>query len=417
MNTWKKSIFRGAIALPSMLALSGCPSEFGVGLESKLLSLTPAKTLVVGAAPHGLALAGGMLFTANNDSGDVSVIDPASDTVLDPLQFHGGKDQSSPNDPKVSPDGKFAVALDTKARLLRVIKGESKAEVKTVSLGMKPGLLVWAHADVPTAYVTLLPPTSGMTGHGLMMTHDAANVAKVTWPNGLEADAATSSLTVNREGVSTYGGGQIAAGAGYVAVSNTADNSVSFVEAEKPMRVTTLKEGTAPAGVAISAYGGGATLVIANNTSHSVTLYDLKAKAPITTLQVGSNPADIVLRGDGQFAYVTCKGAGEVAVIDLAKKSLHGKVVVGKGLADLPPKPNHIFVAQKPGMTAAHQQQIWVDGIGDDSVTVLDAETQKAIAVIAVGSGMHKMAFTDAKAYVSNHKSGNVHVIDRAVLR
>ena len=414
MSNWFKPIAPVAIALPIALSLAGCPSDNGAGINSDLLTLTPAKTLNVGSHPHGIVLAGGILVNANTMSGNLSLIDPSSDTVLAPLEFHGGSEQSSPNDPKASRDGKYAVVLDTKAKLLRVVKGESKSQVKEVSLGMKPGMLAWA--DDRTAYVTMLP-ASEMGTHGLMMAHAGGNVAKVSWPNGFEADAATASLTVNREGASPFSAGQIAAGAGFLAVSNSADHSVSVIDLAQPMAAMTLKDGNSPSGVAISDVGGGAMLVVANHTSHSVTLFDLKTQQKLGTIQVGSNPSDVVLRGDGKFAYVTCKGAGEVAVIDLSQKSLHSRILVGRGLSDKPSKPNHLFATGKPGSTGAHQQQIWVGGDGDDSVTVIDAESQKAIAVITVGSGMHKMAFTDAKAYVSNMLDGTVSVIDRAAMR
>ncbi|MNR81131.1 hypothetical protein D3C72_118670 [compost metagenome] len=427
MNVFTSRITRRAIAptvtLAFALLLAGCPAPAGPGVQdlpANVLELSAIKTLTVGAHPHGIALAGGILVNGNTGSGTISLIDPTTDTVVKTLEWEGGKDHASPNNTVGTPDGQYAIALDTKANVLRVIKGASREEVGTVMLSGKPGQLVWANAT--TAYVTLLP-SSGGTHSGMHAMHATTespedNVVKVSWPNGFEADVHSASFRVNREGMSAFSAGAIASGGEYLAVANTPDNSVSFVNLSDRKAITTLKEGNGPSAVGISTFGGKATLVVANATSNSVTLYDLAAKAPISTLQVGSTPTDMVLRGDGKFAYVTSKGAGEVAVIDLASRSLHSQLKVGRGLGDRPSQPTHAFTVAKSGASdVTVAQQIWISGDGDDSVTVLDAETQKVAAVITVGKGMHKMAFTDAKAYVSNMLDGTVSVIDRSAIK
>ncbi len=426
MNLINRRIARRAIAptlaLGLSLMLAGCPTPGGLGIQdipSDALKLSAIKTLTVGEHPHGIALAGGILVNGNTGSGTLTLIDPTTDSVLKTLELEGGKDHNSPNNTVATPDGQYAIALDTKANVLRVIKGASQQEVDTVMLSGKPGQLVWANAT--TAYVTLLPSSGGT--HSMHTMHATSegpddNVVKVTWPNGFEADVHAASFRVNRDGMSTFSAGAIATGGDFLAVANTPDNSVSFVPLSDRKAVTTLKEGNGPAAVGISTFGGKSTLVVANSTSNSVTLYDLAAKAPLSTFQVGSTPTDMALRGDGKFAYVTSKGAGEVAVIDLASRSLHARVKVGRGLGDRPTQPTHAFTVAKPGASdTAVAQQVWISGDGDDSVTVLDAEAQKVVAVITVGKGMHKMAFTADKAYISNMLDGTVSVIDRSVIK
>lgn len=428
MNAFNARVARRAIAptvsLALALSLAGCPSPTGLGVQdipTDVLKLSALKTLTVGEHPHGIALAGGILVNGNTGSGSLSLIDPATDTVVKTLELDGGKDHASPNNTVGTPDGQYAIALDTTANALRVIKGSSQAVVDTVMLPKKPGTLVWA--DATTAYVTLLPSSSGGS-HASMHTMHATtestddNVVKVSWPNGFEADVHSASFRVNRDGMTAFTAGAIAVGGGFLAVANTPDNSVSFAPLSDRKAITTLKEGNGPSALGISTFGGKSTLVVANATSNSVTLYDLSAKSPITTFQVGSTPTDMVLRGDGKFAYVTSKGAGEVAVIDLASRSLQAKLKVGRGLADRPSQPTHAFAVAKPGASdPAVAQQIWISGDGDDSVTVVDAEAQKVVAVITVGKGMHKMAFTSDKAYASNMLDGTVSVIDRSVIK
>ncbi len=404
-----------AFVVTGSLLLSACfaQSPNQSGLPDGIKQLSHAKTLAVGQGPHGITYAGGMIINSNPKSGDISIIDPATDTVSETLSFEGGKESNSPTQAQATKDGKYAVTMDSKANLLRVVKGESKTIVDTVALGKAPGSkIVWA--DEKTAYLAI-----GTTA--------SENVAKITWNNGFEAPATVEKLTVARDGAEAFVAGFLAVGGGYLAVPNANDNAVSYVKLGETA-ATTLQDGNAPGPIGISTLNDGALLVYGNKNSNTVIVYDLKAKKQLGKLSVGSTPTDLVIRGDGRYAYVTCAGAGEVAIIDLGAGTLHSKVAVGRG-GSTASKPVHIYLVDKPahasGYRVAHEghddatiaQQVWVGGDGDGSVTVLDAETQKAIAVITVGNGHHKMAFTATKAYVSNISDNTVSVIDRSSIQ
>jgi DNA-binding beta-propeller fold protein YncE len=411
-----------ALAVSSTLLLSACfaQSPNQSALSDDIKQLSHAKTIAVGEGPHGITYAGGMIVNSNPKSGDISIIDPATDAVAKTLTFDGGKDSNSPTQAQATKDGKYAITMDSKAHVLRVIKGETQAVVGTVVLGKAPGSkIVWA--DATTAYVALGAKTGETT------VEPTENVAKVTWTNGFEAEATVEKLTINREGTSAFVAGFLAVGGGYLAVPNANDNSVSFVKIGETA-VTTLQEGNAPGPIGISTLNGSAILVYGNKNSNTVVVYDLNAKQVLGKFEVGSTPTDLVIRADGKYAYITCAGAGEIAIVDLGAAKLHSKIAVGRGTSTAS-KPVHIYLVDKPaaaaGFRVAHEghdhepapQQVWVGGDGDGSVTVLDAETQKAIAVIAVGNGHHKMAFTTTKAYVSNITDNTVSVIDRSVIQ
>lgn len=404
-----------ALALSSTLLLGACfqqaPNQSG--LSDGIPQLSHARTIAVGEGPHGIAYAGGMIVNSNPKSGDISIIDPATDAVAKTLTFDGGKDGNSPTQAQATKDGKYAVTMDSKANLLRVIKGETQAVVGTVALGKKPGSkIVWA--DETTAYLAL----------GEVATN---NVLKISWADGFESPATVEQLTVARDGASTFVAGFMAVGGGYLAVPNANDNAVSYVKIGESA-VSTLQEGNAPGPIGISTLNGSALLVYGNKSSNTVIVYDLNAKQLLGKLTVGSTPTDLVIRADGRYAYVTCAGAGEIAIVDLGTATLHSKVAVGRATSTAS-KPVHLYMVDKPaaaaGYRVAHEgheheagpQQVWVGGDGDGSVTVIDAETQKAIAVIAVGNGHHKMAFTPTKAYVSNITDNTVSVIDRSVIK
>jgi len=411
-----------AFAVTSSLILTACfsqaPNQSGVSDEIKQLS--HAKTIAVGEGPHGITYAGGMIVNSNPKSGDISIIDPATDAVTKTLTFDGGKETNSPTQAQVTKDGKYAITMDSKAHVLRVIKGETQTVVDTVALGKAPGSkIVWA--DEKTAYLALGAKT------GETAVEPTQNVAKITWNEGFEKPGTVEKLTVNRDGAATFGAGFLAVGGGYLAVPNANDNSVSFVKIGEST-VTTLQEGNAPGPIGISTLNDSAILVYGNKNSNTIVVYDLNAKQVLGKFDVTSLPTDLAIRADGKYAYVTLNGSGQIAIVDVGAGKLHSTVAVGRGTSTAS-KPVHLYMVDKPASTSGYRvtheghdhepapQQVWVGGDGDGSVTVIDAETQKAIAVITVGNGHHKMAFTATKAFVSNISDNTVSVVDRSVIK
>lgn len=410
-----------ALAVSGTLLLSACVAQAPnhSGVDSAIKQFSQIKAISVGEGPHGITFAGGKIVNSNPRSGDISIIDPATDAVIKTLSFDGGKDANSPTQAQATKDGKYAITMDSKANVLRVIKGETQEVVGTVALGKAPGSkIVWA--DSNTAYVALGAKPGETT------IEPTQNVAKVTWAEGFEKPATVERLTVNRNGALTFSAAFVAVGGGFLAVPNANDNSVSFVKlGESP--VTTLQEGNAPGPIGISTLNGSALLVYGNKNSNTIVVYDLNARQVLGKVEVGNTPTDLAIRADGRYAYVTCHGAGEVAIVDLGAAKLHSKVPVGRG-AGTASKPVHLYMVDKPSPSPSYRlaheghdhepvaQQVWVGGDGDASVTVLDAETQKAIAVITVGNGHHKMAFTETKAYVSNISDNTVSVIERLAI-
>jgi len=63
----------------------------------------------------------------------------------------------------------------------------------------------------------------------------------------------------------------------------------------------------------------GRWLLVTMPSASQVAVVDLKQMKVVKTVPVGARPVEILLRPDQPIAYVSCMGAGEVAVIDLNK--------------------------------------------------------------------------------------------------
>lgn len=433
LNNQTRSLAVLVMAGSLSLTLVGCPgastgsnsntTPAATGLPASnvqngvdLMQLTAKKTITVGKGPHGMAYAGGFVFNANPSSGSISVIDAEAETVVATLaDMNTPTGLSSPSYTKASHDGNYAISEDTKGKMLRVIKGSTYTQVGTVNLPNTPGSkFIWG--DDHIAYVPVSNGSEAVAG-----TATNSNVVKVSWANGFETAAATSSMTLCRPGASLYTGGFLAAGGGYLAAPNGPDHSVAYVQLDSngdaSGSVKILQYGNTPGPIDISTYGGIPTLIYGNKTSNTVVLYNMAKSGDaglLAVLNVGSTPTDMALRSDGRYAYVTCKGSGEVAVIDIPNKSLVSLLKIGRNQGDKTPNPVHIYRVAAP---AGGNEQIWVSGDGDESVTVIDTQLNKVISVIHVGAGHKKMAFSATKAFASNITDNTVSVIDRTVIK
>ena len=383
-----------------------------------LMKLTADATLNVGKGPHGITdLEDGLILNANPKSGDVNVIDGAASPAailktLPPL-IESPTASSSPSYTKHTPDEHFAVNLDGGLIGLRVFDAHTKdwTAYGKVSLPGKPGSkFVWG--SQASTERTLFVPTAGST-----------NVARVSWTSGFDQTPDVSPFLLRRtpgtgETLPTYTTGFVAVGSGFIALPDAADNAVNVQSLDASLQATgsvrTFREGNNPGPLDLATIDGVTTLVYGNKNSNNVILADPNksgSSGVLAVLNVGSTPTDMVLSSDHRRAFITCKGSGEVAIVDVKNRTLARLLKIGRNLTDATPNPVHIYRTAAPA--GFSHEQIWVGGDGDASVTVIDAVDQKVIAVVQVGNGHHKMAFTDKRAFVSNITDHTVSVIER----
>ena len=383
-----------------------------------LMTLKAGTTLNVGTGPHGITdLEDGLIVNANPKSGDVHVIDgaasPAAILKTLPQLVESPTASSSPSYFKHSPDEHFAVNLDGGLVGLRVLDAHIRdwTSYGKVSLPGKPGSkFVWG--SPASTERTLFVPTAGST-----------NVARVSWTDGFEQVPAVSTFLLRRnpgegETLPTYTTGFVAVGGGFIAMPDAADHAVNVQTLDASLQATgsvrTFREGNNPGPIDLATIDGVTTLVYGNKNSNNVILADPAKSGSsgiLAVLDVGSTPTDMVLSSDHRRAFITCKGSGEVAIIDIKNRTLARLLKVGRNLTEATPNPVHIYRAKAPA--GFSHEQIWVGGDGDASATVIDAVDLKVIAVIQVGNGHHKMAFTDRRAFVSNITDNTVSVIER----
>lgn len=178
-------------------------------------------------------------------------------------------------------------------------------------------------------------------------------------------------------------------------------NGTGNTNAQTVEGVTTLKEGNAPGPIDISTYGGKSILIYGNNTSNTVVLYDMNEKKLLKKLTIGSAPTDMVLRADGRYAYITCKGSEQVAIVDVANLSAE-MVKVGYKRLDAnnatASNPVHIFAVDAPADAADYTS---------DTVQTFATKT-----TVAVGDGPHGIAFAGGNILNANPSGFSLSVID-----
>lgn len=386
----KHTLPAAAIATAAVLAAcQGQPAAPAPG-ASAAPTLQAIKQIPVGKGPHGMWAASGFVYNSDTGENRMSVIDPATDTVVATIPFPDG----TPGYVKPFNDGKHVLVTDTKKGELVVIDpAQGHKIVQTIPVGSGPDKIRVAEDD-KQVIVTLTNESKAV-----LLTFDADR---------------TKAPARKDFAVGSVAGGEFkhrdaAFAGGWVVNPNSGENNVSLIEVGTGA-VTTVSGGNNPAPVAIGMSGGKATVAIVGNAaSNTISFFDLPGGAATTISDVGLSPSNSEVDSPLGRAFITMAGSNEVAVLDYVGKKLVGKVAVGK-------RPVHIYLAPPmPGTAVSHE--VFVGNDDGESVTVFDAETLRVKATVMTDKGHHKMAFVGTKAYISNIAANNVSVIDRTQLK
>ena len=309
------------------------------------------------AAPAAYAV-----YVTNETSGDLTVLDGASNAVTATIPL--GK---RPRGIRVSPDNRFLyIALSgspmagpgvdestlpppdksadgigvfdiAQQKLVRVIRGVSDPEQSAVSAA---GKLYVASED---------------TGQAVVLDIESGRV-EATAPVGGEP-----------EGVAISPDGR------WVYMTSEEDAQVAVIDTRQNTVTTTIKVGARPRSVSFSPDGRRA--YVTGENDRTVKVVDVGSHKVLNSVQLPGEsllPMDVVISPDGRRVYVSTGRGGTVVALDAVSLSMQGSVKVGQrpwGIA-LSPDGRFLYTANGPS----------------DDVSVVDTRTMAVVSTVKVGT-------------------------------
>jgi YVTN family beta-propeller protein len=182
----------------------------------------------------------------------------------------------------------------------------------------------------------------------------------------------------------------VAAGMGFVWVTNSGADSVSRIDPKRKVAVPiNLAPGSSPSGVAV---GAGAVWV-ANSGDATVSRIDPATSRVVTNIPVRPGPTGIVVA----FGSVWVTNALDASITEINPTTTKTRVIpVGAG----------------PTGIAAGAGYLWVTNQGEGTVTRIDPDTHVPDSPIAVGKGPVGISIGEDAAWVANNLDGSLSRID-----
>ena len=123
----------------------------------------------------------------------------------------------------------------------------------------------------------------------------------------------------------------------------------------------------------------------------------------LTRFAVGSRPRFVVFTRDGARAYVSAENGGTVSYVDARADTVAGAVVVGNGTT----KPTGLALSPD-------EKTLYLANGRSNDVAVIDVASRSVVATIAVGERPWGIALSgDGRTlYTANGRSASVSIID-----
>lgn len=147
------------------------------------------------------------------------------------------------------------------------------------------------------------------------------------------------------------------------------------------------------------------------SNANDLVVIDIAKRSVTGRVAVGGAPAGVVLSADGRFAYVTQSEKDALAIVDARNLQVAATIPVGAG-----PQALALNQAETPNV-------LYVANSGGNTVSVVDADARQVVATFPVGQHPGGMAIAfngtgivpqdvnDAELYVANAGSDSVTVI------
>ncbi|MGG1618068.1 S-layer homology domain-containing protein [Paenibacillus sp. NRS-1781] len=268
-----------------------------VDLESGTVELGK---ITVGSEPNSAAFNpnGTQVFVTNRASGTVSVINPATDTVVGTITVG-----SQPHGVAFNSDGSKAYVANMSSSTLSVINTATLTVTGTVSVLSRPVAMVAA-------------------AQKLYLTQSGANkVAVVDFTN----DTITSQITV---GTSPYGLSVNPAGT-KIYVANQGNKTVSVINVVDNTVEATVTVDNSPSATEVSP--DGSRVYVANSGSGTVSVINTASNTVESTVAVGSYPYVVGISADGSKAFTVNYGSSNMSVIRTSDNKVIQTIALSSG--------------------------------------------------------------------------------------
>ena len=265
---------------------------------------TPVGTpITVGNGPFGVASTpdGRFVYVANVTAGTVSVIDPATNSVVATVSVG-----TSPWGVAVSPDAKFAYVANHGSNNVSVISTATNTVVATVPVGLGP----FGVAVTPN-------------GQSAFVVNNGSNNVSVINTGTNTVVSVPVTVGNQPQGVAVSPNGQFAY------VTNLTNSTLSVINTTTLAVVATVP--LAGAGTDAVTPDGNFVYVTnqtASTSSSTVSKISTTTNMVVATTPVESMPFGVAITPDGKFAYVANSTSGDVSVINTSTNSPVGTLVV-----------------------------------------------------------------------------------------
>lgn len=192
----------------------------------------------------------------------------------------------------------------------------------------------------------------------------------------------------------------------YLFASNEDESKATVVDLAEKRIVASLDVGIEPEGVGTSP--DGRVVYVTSETEHDVAVIDTATRTVTTRIKTGLRPRSVAFLPDSSKAYVTCENGASVSVIDVAGNKVMKEVKLGAENL----KPMGVVVS--PDGTRAYV----TTGRGQTVVALDTASDEVVGVVPDVGTRPWGIGITpDGKTlYTANGPSNDVSVIDTRTL-
>ena len=354
---------------------------------------TTLATLALGMDTAGIAVdpALGKVYVTNYGSGTLSIINVATLAVAATIPIGQNPRRVLSNAAR----SRVYVTNDTTPGQLTVLDGKNFGIVTTIPVGNKPRALA-ADFLVNEIYV------SNSTGNSVSFVDTTANsvvatVAVGTGPGGLDVnhrlgkiyvasatDNTVSVIDQHTRTVKTIPVGKspslarVAERIGMVYVNNVGDQTMSVIDSASDTVIKTLPVGAGTSTNFTSVSGVYHRAYLPNAVDNTLTIIDTDANAVVKTVSVGATPVEVIADGNGGDLYVVCQGDNSVTVINAQTETVSGSFAVGGSPWRATTALDRLFVLNQ-------------NGSATDTITI--ATKQDTLAGTAVATEFYEADF------------------------